>query len=58
MSQIQVVKIDKSILNYFFEERGLQNESREFRDIKIKEFKEQLEKALQTGAATKEIEWV
>ena len=31
----QVVKISESILNYFFEEKGLQNECKEFREVKM-----------------------
>jgi hypothetical protein len=58
MSAIQVVKIDESILKYFEMIAGFQNESKEYREITIKEFKEELQKALNCGAANKEIEWV
>lgn len=58
MSAIQVVKVSESIIHYFFEEMGMQNECQEYRDIKIKEFKEELTEALNTGVAKKEIEWI
>lgn len=58
MSAIQVVKMDKSILNYFFSEMNLDNTSYDFRELKLQEFKRELEKSLNNGAAKKEIEWI
>jgi hypothetical protein len=55
---IQVVKIDNSILEYFKMVMDFDNESKEYRDITINEFKYELEKSLNCGAATKKIEWV
>jgi hypothetical protein len=57
-NNVQVVKINKSILNYFKMMMDFQNESQEYRDITEKEFKEELTKALNCGVAKKEIEWV
>lgn len=57
-NNVQVVKINKSILNYFKMMMNFQNESQEYRDITEKEFKEELTKALNCGVAKKEIEWV
>lgn len=58
MSAIQIVKIDESILQYFFEEMGMQNESEQYRQVKLNEFKRELTKALNTGVGTKEIKWI
>ncbi len=58
MSAVQVVKINESILRYFEMIAGFQNESQEYREITLKEFKEELREALNCGVATKEIEWV
>tara|TARA_R100000951_G_scaffold97128_1_gene86690 strand:+ start:766 stop:942 length:177 start_codon:yes stop_codon:yes gene_type:complete len=54
----QIVKMDKSILNYFKMEMDFDNESEEYKNIKIKEFKEELTKALNCGIGNKEIIWV
>jgi hypothetical protein len=58
MSQVQVVKIDKSLLRYFSMVMDLDNEHQEFKDIILKEFKQELSEALNCGTAKKEIEWV
>lgn len=58
MGAIQVVKIDKSILNYFSYEMNLGNTTYDYRELKLREFKQELEKALNTGVGTKEIEWI
>lgn len=52
----QIVKMDKSILNYFKMEMDFDNESEEYKNIKIKEFKEELTKALNCGIGNKETE--
>ena len=44
---IQVVKIDESILDYFFEELDLSNESFQYRTEKLIEFQNKLAQALQ-----------
>lgn len=58
MSAIQVVKIDESILRYFEMVMNFQNENKEYRDITLREFEEELQKALNCGASTKKIEWI
>jgi len=55
---VQVVKINKSILNYFKMVMDFNNESEEYRNVTENEFKEELTKALNCGVANKEIEWV
>ena len=54
----QIVKMDKSILNYFKMVMNFDNESEEYKEITEKEFKEELTKSLNCGVATKEIVWV
>ncbi len=54
----QIVKMNKSILDYFKMVMNFDNESQEYRDVTETEFKEELTKALNCGVANKEIEWV
>lgn len=42
----QVVEVNESIIEYFGEAMGFQNESKEYRQIATNEFKDQLAKAL------------
>jgi hypothetical protein len=58
MSVIQVLKIDKRILIYFEMVMNFQNESDEYRKIKINEFKEELKKSLNFGVKKKQIKWI
>ena len=55
---IQVVTMNKSILNYFRMAMNFDNESEEYRKITEKEFIEELTNSLNCGLATKEIVWV
>jgi hypothetical protein len=55
---IQIVKMDKSILNYFKMVMDFDNENQEYREVTEKEFIEELTKSLNCGRATKEIVWV
>ena len=54
----QVVKMNKSILNYFKMVMNFDNESEEYRKITEKEFIEELTNSLNCDLATKEIVWV
>lgn len=56
MSAIQIVKVSESILDYF--KMAFDNESEQFRQVKIKEFKEELTTALNCGPAIVEIKWI
>jgi hypothetical protein len=55
---VQVVRMSKSILDYFRMIMDFDNESKEYRDVTEKEFKKELTKALNCGVANKEIKWV
>jgi len=55
---IQVVKINKSILNYFKMVMDFDNECQKYRDVTEQEFKDELTKALNCDSFTKEIVWV
>lgn len=55
---IQIVEMDKSILDYFKMIMGFGNESEEYRKVTEKEFIDELTKSLNCGVATKEIVWV
>jgi len=55
---IQIVKINKSILDYFKMIMDFDNENQEYKDVTEKEFKDELTKALNCGVGTKEIVWV
>ena len=57
-NNVQVVKVNKSILNYFKMMMNFQNESQEYKDMTEKEFKKELTKALNCGVGKKEIKWV
>jgi hypothetical protein len=50
--------MDSSILDYFKMVMDFDNESKEYQEITINEFKYELEVSLNCGAATKQIEWV
>ena len=52
------IQVNESILRYFEMVMNFQNEGKEYREITLNEFKEELQKALNCGIANKEIEWV
>lgn len=55
----KIIKINESIVDYFFEEMDLQNESKEFRTIKTEEFKDNILKALDSASVSNvEVTWV
>jgi hypothetical protein len=54
----QIVKMDKSILNYFKMVMDFDNENEEYKKVTEKEFIEELTKSLNCGRANKEIVWV
>ena len=56
--QIQIVKMDTSILDYYKMVMDFDNESQQYREVAEREFKEKLTEALNCGPATKEIVWV
>ena len=56
--QIQIVKMNKSILNYFKMVMDFDNESEEYIKVNEKKFIEELTKSLNCGIAKKEIVWV
>ena len=58
MVATQVIKVNKSILDYFKMVMDFDNESKEYREVMEKEFKEKLTEALNCGVATKKIKWV
>jgi hypothetical protein len=57
---IQIVKIDKSILEYFRMVMNFDNESKEYREVTEKEFINQLTKSLNcsVNSGKKKIKWV
>ena len=57
---IQIVKMDKSILEYFRMVMNFDNESKEYREVTEKEFINQLIKSLNcsVNSGKKEIKWV
>jgi len=55
--QIQIVKMDTSILDYYKMVMDFDNESQQYREVAEREFKEKLTEALNCGPATKEIVW-
>ena len=57
-NNVQVVKMNISILEYFRIEMDFQNESQEYRLVKEKEFINKLTESLNNGPAIKEIVWV
>jgi hypothetical protein len=54
----QIVKMDKSILNYFKMVMNFDNENEKYRKVIEKEFIEELTKSLNCGKAIKKIVWV
>lgn len=54
----KIVKINKSILNYFKMMMNFDNENKKYRDVTEKEFREELAKALNCDGKNKEIVWV
>jgi flagellar hook-basal body complex protein FliE len=57
---IQIVKMDKSILEYFRMVMDFDNQSKEYREVTEKEFTNQLTKSLNcsVNSGKKEIKWV
>ena len=57
---IQIVKMDKSILEYFRMVMDFDNQSKEYREVTEKEFINQLTKSLNCSmnSGKKEIKWV
>lgn len=58
MAAIQIVKMDHSIIDWFYMMMDLGNESLEYREVAVKEFKENILRSLQTGPGKKEIIWI
>lgn len=56
--QTQIVKMDKSILEYFRMVMDFDNQSKEYREVTEKEFIDELTKSLNCGVGNKEIVWV
>jgi hypothetical protein len=54
----QIVKMDKSILEYFRMVMNFDNQSKEYREVTEKEFIDELTKSLNCGVGNKEIVWV
>jgi hypothetical protein len=54
----QIVKMDKSILNYFRMVMDFDNESKEYIKTTEKEFIDKLTKSLNCGVSNKKIVWV
>ena len=54
----QIVKMDKSILEYFRMVMNVDNQSKEYREVTEKEFIDELTKLLNCGVGNKEIVWV
>jgi hypothetical protein len=54
----QIVKMDKSILEYFRMVMDFDNQSKEYREVTEKEFIDELTKSLNCGLGNKEIVWV
>ena len=54
----QIVKVNKSVLEYFEMIVGFDNESEDFRTVTREEFKQELTKALNNGVGNKEIVWI
>jgi hypothetical protein len=57
---IQIVKMDKSIIEYFRMVMNFDNESKEYREVTEKEFINQLTKSLNcsVNSGKKKIKWV
>jgi hypothetical protein len=54
----QIVKMDKSILEYFRMVMDFDNQSKEYGEVTEKEFINELTKSLNCGVGNKEIVWV
>ena len=55
---IQVVKVNKSILDYYKMVMNFDNEGDQYRKVMEKEFIDELTKALNCSVGKKEIKWV
>lgn len=55
---VQIVKMNKSILNYYKMVMDFDNENQEYRKVAEQEFIEELTKSLNCGVANKKIKWV
>lgn len=55
---IQVVKVNKSILDYYKMVMNFDNEGDQYREVMEKEFIDELTKALNCSSGKKEIKWV
>lgn len=55
---VQVVKMSKSILDYFRKEMDFDNEGEHYREVKEKEFINKLTESLNCGPGNKEIVWI
>ena len=55
---VQIVKMDKSILEYFRMVMDFDNQSKEYRELTEKEFIGELTRSLNCGLSYKEIVWV
>ena len=54
----QIVKINESLLYYFEMVLDCDNQGEDFRELARDEFKMEIEKALNSGVAKKEIKWI
>lgn len=54
----QIVKMDKSILEYFRMVMDFDNQSKEYREVTEKEFINELTKSLNCCVENKEIVWI
>ena len=57
-NHVQVVKMNKSILNYFKMVMDFDNESEDYIKVTEKKFIQELTKSLNCGIAKKEIVWM
>lgn len=55
---VQIVKMDKSILEYFRMVMDFDNQSKEYREVTEKEFIDELTRSLNCDLNYKEIMWV
>jgi hypothetical protein len=55
---VQIVKMDKSILEYFRMVMDFDNQSKEYRELTEKEFIDELTRSLNCDLNYKEIMWV
>lgn len=55
---VQIVKVSESLLNYFKMMVDFDNQGDQYRNVTEKEFKQELEKALNNGIGNKEVVWV